>query len=227
MQLTCLRVTMGLRVSIDSCSLLPSLPQNGIISPAEEFSSLLSSRLTSCLRFSFRIIRSFVWIRLPRNLNKFHLPSVPISTQSRLKILPVPLSPRIKSECFRVSNALRCSKKRGDQSAREGRIKGKKNDPSIGRSFSPSTKLSTVKNYIRLKRGGENRYARFDLKYHFYWPNSLSRPVNGLNKMFILGEGFKARPARTVSRAIFFPPREIDTSNPLGFTSRAPLKARH
>lgn len=121
---------MGLRVSIDSCSLLPSLPQNGIISPAEEFSSLLSSRLTSCLRFSFRIIRSFVWIRLPRNLNKFHLPSVPISTQSRLKILPVPLSPRIKSECFRVSNALRCSKKRGDQSAREGRIKGKKNDPS-------------------------------------------------------------------------------------------------
>lgn len=107
-----------------------SLPYPRTESSPPPRNSLLFSRLTSCLRFSFRIIRSFVWIRLPRNLNKFHLPSVPISTQSRLKILPVPLSPRIKSECFRVSNALRCSKKRGDQSAREGRIKGKKNDPS-------------------------------------------------------------------------------------------------
>lgn len=132
----------GLRVSIDSC-----FPASPFLTPHKSpppRNSLPFSCLTTpdCLQFSFRIIRSFVWIRLPRNLNKFHLLSVPISTQSRLKIFsPVQCSlgfirvfsrPRL-----RISNTPR---KKWDQLAREGikekRRKEKKNTSwkwSIGR----------------------------------------------------------------------------------------------
>lgn len=85
-QLTCLRVTMdyvcpSIPAPFPSSSphrnlLLLLLLRRGVLFP-----SLVLQ--PGCLQFSFRIIRSFVWIRLPRNLNKFHLPSVPISTQTR------------------------------------------------------------------------------------------------------------------------------------------------
>lgn len=136
----------GLRVSIDSC-----FPASPFLTPHKSpppRNSLPFSCLTTpdCLQFSFRIIRSFVWIRLPGNLNKFHLPSVPISTrdpESFKNLLSRPVFPRIYPSVFasaatRIEHAAVLEKR--DQLAREGikekRRKEKKNTSwkwSIGR----------------------------------------------------------------------------------------------
>lgn len=166
----------GLRVSIDSC-----FPASPFLTPHKSpppRNSLPFSCLTTpdCLQFSFRIIRSFVWIRLPRNLNKFHLPSVPISTrdpESFKNLLSRPVFPRIYPSVF-ASAATRiehAAKKVRSIGARRNKRKKKKRKKKIrresdpladtgGRLFSPSTRFSSVKNYTRLKRRGENRYAR-------------------------------------------------------------------
>lgn len=161
--------------SIPAFPPLPSLPHTNLLPPRN---SPLFSCLTTpdCLQFSFRIIRSFVWIRLPRNLNKFHLSSVPISTgdpESFKNLLSRPVFPRIYPSIY-ASAAMRiehAAKKVRSIGARRNKRKKKKRKKKIrresdpladtgGRLFSPSTRFSSVKNYTRLKRRGENRYAR-------------------------------------------------------------------
>ena len=44
--------------------------------------------------------------------------------------------------------------------------------------------------------------TRFDLKYHFYWPSSLSA-VSGLNKMFIL-DGDSKHDRHVPARKLYF-----------------------
>lgn len=178
--------------SIPAFPPLPSLPHTNLLPPRN---SPLFSCLTTpdCLQFSFRIIRSFVWIRLPRNLNKFHLPSVPISTgdpESFKNLLSRPVFPRIYPSVFasaatRIEHAAVLEKR--DQLAREG-IKEKRRKEKkkyVVKVIHWPTRVAVyfhqVRGFPRLRiihdwneEERTDTRARFDLKYQFYWPNSLS-----------------------------------------------------
>lgn len=181
----------GLRVSIDSC-----FPASPFLTPHKSpppRNSLPFSCLTTpdCLQFSFRIIRSFVWIRLPRNLNKFHLPSVPISTrdpESFKNLLSRPVFPRIYPSVF-ASAAMRiehaAKKVRSIGARRNKRKKKKRKKKYVVKVIHWPTRVAVyfhqVRGFPRLRiihdwneEERTDTRARFDLKYQFYWPNSLS-----------------------------------------------------